>query len=207
MRILVAEDDTGLLKSLVHIFQTNHYSVDGVSNGADAYAYAASNEYDGLVLDIMMPAMDGLTVLKKLSRLFGVSVDSLLDDSPEKKAAQHTASEPGSVSRRAIVRVSVVGIWTLATLLFVIFWVFLESIHWLIFVFAVPVTLIVLLVFNSIWHNGKGNFWIVSGLVLSVIVLMYLTLLSRNNPWQLFLVAAPAELLVYCSFRIKKRKK
>ena len=64
MRILVAEDDTGLLKSLVHIFQTNHYSVDGVSNGADAYAYAASNEYDGLVLDIMMPAMDGLTVLK-----------------------------------------------------------------------------------------------------------------------------------------------
>lgn len=76
MRILVAEDDTRLLKSLVHIFQTNHYSVDGVSNGADAYAYAASNEYDGLVLDIMMPAMDGLTVLKKL-RSEGIKTPAL----------------------------------------------------------------------------------------------------------------------------------
>ena len=40
MRILVAEDDAGLLKSLVHIFEINHYSVDGVSNGSDAYEYA-----------------------------------------------------------------------------------------------------------------------------------------------------------------------
>ena len=76
MRILVAEDDARLLKSLVHIFQTNHYSVDGVSNGADAYAYALSNEYDGLVLDIMMPAMDGLTVLKKL-RSEGINTPAL----------------------------------------------------------------------------------------------------------------------------------
>ena len=50
MRSLVAEDDIRLLKSLVHIFETNHYSVDGVSNGADAYEYASSGEYDGLVL-------------------------------------------------------------------------------------------------------------------------------------------------------------
>ena len=66
MRILIAEDDARLLKSLVHIFQVNHYTVDGVSNGSDAYEYASSGEYDGLILDIMMPSMDGLSVLKKL---------------------------------------------------------------------------------------------------------------------------------------------
>ena len=66
MRILIAEDDTRLLKSLVHIFELNHYAVDGVDNGTNAFDFASSAEYDGLVLDIMMPEMDGVTVLKKL---------------------------------------------------------------------------------------------------------------------------------------------
>lgn len=56
MRILVAEDDPRVLKSLVHILKINNYSADGVSNGNDAFDYARTGEYDGLVLDIMMPA-------------------------------------------------------------------------------------------------------------------------------------------------------
>lgn len=63
MRLLIAEDDPRLLKSLVHIFTSENYSVDGVSNGNDAYDYAMSGEYDGIVLDIMMPGKDGLEVL------------------------------------------------------------------------------------------------------------------------------------------------
>ena len=66
MRILIVEDDPKLLKSLVHIFELNMYAVDGVDNGIDAFAYASSDEYDGLILDIMMPGMDGVTLLKKL---------------------------------------------------------------------------------------------------------------------------------------------
>lgn len=66
MRLLIAEDDERLLKSLKHIFEKNNYIVDGVANGTDALAYARTGEYDGLVLDIMMPGMDGVEVLKKL---------------------------------------------------------------------------------------------------------------------------------------------
>ncbi len=66
MRLLVAEDDPRLLKSLVHIFKTNNYSVDGVSNGDDALTYASSGDYDGLVLDIMMPGRDGIELLREL---------------------------------------------------------------------------------------------------------------------------------------------
>ena len=66
MRILVAEDDPRLLKTLLHILETNSFSADGVTNGTDALAYAESDEYDGLVLDIMMPGMDGIQVLKRL---------------------------------------------------------------------------------------------------------------------------------------------
>ena len=76
MRLLIAEDDPKLLKSLVHIFETNHYVVDGVSDGSLAFDYATSGEYDGIVLDIMMPGMDGMTLLKKL-RKDGVTTPAL----------------------------------------------------------------------------------------------------------------------------------
>ena len=76
MRILIAEDDPKLLKSLVHIFEMNHYTVDGVDNGNDAFDFASSDEYDGLVLDIMMPGMDGVTLLKKL-RTKGITTPAL----------------------------------------------------------------------------------------------------------------------------------
>ena len=66
MRLLIAEDDPRLLKTLIHIFESNKFIADGVSNGADALAYAETEEYDGLILDIMMPKISGLEVLKQL---------------------------------------------------------------------------------------------------------------------------------------------
>lgn len=66
MRILLAEDEKPLARALTKIFTSNHYSVDAVHNGADALAYLETGNYDVAVLDIMMPVMDGITVLKTL---------------------------------------------------------------------------------------------------------------------------------------------
>ena len=68
MRLLIAEDDPRLLKTLIHIFESNKFSVDGVTRGDDALAYAETEEYDGLILDIMMPGYDGIQVLQKLRK-------------------------------------------------------------------------------------------------------------------------------------------
>ena len=68
MRLLIAEDDPKLLKSLIHIFEKNKFMVDGVSNGEDALTLAQTEEYDGLILDIMMPGMDGIKVLETLRK-------------------------------------------------------------------------------------------------------------------------------------------
>ena len=76
MRILIAEDDPKLRKSLVHIFEHNHYAVDSVDNGMDAFEFASTDVYDGLVLDIMMPGMDGVTLLQKL-RSNGITTPAL----------------------------------------------------------------------------------------------------------------------------------
>lgn len=69
MRLLIAEDDPRLLKTLTYIFESNKFIVDRVSNGEDALVYAQSEEYDGLVLDIMMPGLDGIQVLQKLRKM------------------------------------------------------------------------------------------------------------------------------------------
>ena len=66
MRLLLAEDEKELSNALVAILKHNHYSVDPVYNGLDALAYLQAENYDGAVLDIMMPNMDGITVLKKV---------------------------------------------------------------------------------------------------------------------------------------------
>ena len=66
MRILLAEDERSLSKALVKIFEKNHYSADAVYNGQDALDYLESGNYDVAVLDVMMPVMDGITVLKKI---------------------------------------------------------------------------------------------------------------------------------------------
>ena len=68
MKLLVAEDDPRLLKTLLHIFQKNRFSADGVPNGEEALSHGRTGEYDGIVLDIMMPGMDGLRVLQCLRR-------------------------------------------------------------------------------------------------------------------------------------------
>ncbi len=76
MRILIAEDDPRLLKSLIHILEMNKFAADGVSNGIDALEYARTGSYDGLVLDIMMPGLDGIQVLRRL-RAQGITTPAL----------------------------------------------------------------------------------------------------------------------------------
>lgn len=66
MRILLAEDERSLSRAVVALLEKNNYSADAVCDGAEALEYLAAENYDAVILDIMMPKMDGLTVLRKL---------------------------------------------------------------------------------------------------------------------------------------------
>ena len=68
MRLLLAEDEKELSDALVVILKHNNYSVDAVYNGEDALSYLEADNYDGAILDIMMPKMDGITVLKNIRK-------------------------------------------------------------------------------------------------------------------------------------------
>ena len=66
MRLLLAEDEVELAKALGVILRHNSYSVDTVHNGEDALCYLENGDYDGAILDIMMPKLDGLSVLRRI---------------------------------------------------------------------------------------------------------------------------------------------
>ena len=66
MRILIVEDEKALSRVLVKIFEKNYYSVDAVYNGQEALDYIATGNYDIVLMDVMMPVMDGITALKKI---------------------------------------------------------------------------------------------------------------------------------------------
>lgn len=64
MRILIAEDEAAIARALRVMLEKNKYAVDTVSNGADALDYIFAGRYDVIVLDIMMPQLDGISVLR-----------------------------------------------------------------------------------------------------------------------------------------------
>ena len=68
MRILIVEDETHLAEALSHILKKNNYSVDVAFDGEEGLDNALSGIYDVIVLDIMLPKMDGITVLKQIRR-------------------------------------------------------------------------------------------------------------------------------------------
>lgn len=66
MKILIAEDEKRLSDALMHIMSEHKFIADAVDNGKDAYDYASAVQYDCIIMDVMMPGMDGFEVVKKL---------------------------------------------------------------------------------------------------------------------------------------------
>ncbi|HEY8421101.1 MAG TPA: response regulator transcription factor [Thermoclostridium sp.] len=77
MKILLAEDERSLARALVKILEKNNYTAEAVYNGEDAISYLETGDYDAAILDIMMPKMDGISVLKKV-REKGISIPILM---------------------------------------------------------------------------------------------------------------------------------
>ncbi len=77
MRLLLAEDEKELSRALTAVLTKNNYTVDAVYNGEDALDYAKNTDYDGIILDVMMPVMDGIEALKRM-RKAGISTPVIM---------------------------------------------------------------------------------------------------------------------------------
>lgn len=142
-------------------------------------------------------------VLKTIADLGNVTVDYLLRTHEGEDFLRAEDPTGRRYSRRFITLTVLAGIWTLAVLVFVVLWI-CGIFFWLVFVYAVPVSLITLLVLNSVWGDRRWNLYIVSGIVWGVICSLYLTALKLNW-WQLFLLGLPAQIIIIFAFSIRRR--
>ena len=141
-------------------------------------------------------------VLTLLAEVFSTSVSALLTGEKEWEYIEKPEEKPVTYSRPFVILSTIAGIWTLCLVEFVLMWI-LGHVYWIILLAAVPITLVTLLVFNSVWYAGRRNMYIIGALVLSIALILALEL----RAWQILLLIPPAEIVVYLACHIRRREK
>lgn len=139
--------------------------------------------------------------LKALADRFSVSVDYLLRaDHPLEAEIKRDYTKRQRRNHRIITVMSCVLVWLVAVFVHASVNAALpeEGKLWLIYLYAVPITLVVSLVFNSIWGNRRSNFLIISALIWAILACVYISvyLFVHYNMWLLFMVGIPAQIIV-----------
>lgn len=152
-----------------------------------------------------------ITVLMQIAELFGVTLDYLTASEHTQSPAERLRANDTSAARKRrnhgfITGMSIILVWLVATLVFVILDITTGmTMHKLAFLYAVPVSLIVWLIFNSIWFNPRRNFLIISLLMWSLLVSLHLTLLPLGfNLWQLYGLGVPGQVIIVMWSMLKK---
>lgn len=150
-------------------------------------------------------SLPDLQVARGLARIFGVTVDFLI--------TPHDAwdGKPVRLPYRTdiITTVSVLGVWTIALFVFLLLFWITNQLFWVVFLVAVPVSLITLLVLNCVWGKYKYHPIVISLLLLGVFVLLYYilhTYVQLHHPWGLAFLWLPSQVIMALSFHIRKRK-
>ena len=139
--------------------------------------------------------------------MFGVTVDYLLtSDHQQQKQDVIKVNHRKFRNRSIITCISVMLVWFIATLVFFILEVANVRACWLSFIYAVPTSLIVWLVFNSIWFNRRRNFLIISLLMWTTLASLFITLIGFKL-WIIFIVGVPAQIIILLWSGIKGKKK
>ena len=153
-----------------------------------------------------------VSVLKSIADLFSVKVDYLLvsehndENDVVKKQSRRTAR-----NHCMITGISIVLVWLIATVVFSNIGLFFKDIAgmWLAFVYAIPASCIVWLVFNTIWFNKRTNFVIISLLLWSTFAAIFLTCVNfKIYPWLLFVICIPAQVIIglWSGIKIKRKR-
>ncbi len=145
-------------------------------------------------------AIPDVTVLKRIADYFGVTVDYLLE-TEHGDGEMNPAMKLARLKRRNRLIITIMAVacaWLVATICFAVL-VSVETSFapWLVYIYAIPVSAIVAVVFNSIWGIRKLNFLIASTLIWGIIISVYITvrLLAHFNLWVLFIVGIPIQFI------------
>ena len=154
-----------------------------------------------------------VTVLKAIADLFGVTVDYLISSEHAESARTKENADPEKALQRKrkhamITSMSIILVWVIATILFIVLDVALKDthVHLLAFAYAVPVSCIVWVVFNSLWHNKRWNYAIISLMVWTLLACVHLSVLAGGvNLWQIYLLGIPGQIIIFLWSKMGKK--
>ncbi len=151
-------------------------------------------------------SLPDVTVFRQLADLFQVRVDDLLSEKRPQLPPRETYQGRELRNRAIILGISLLLVCLAATLTFVILNLVagVRALHWLVFLYAAPVCMIVWLVFNTLWFNRRRNFLIISLLVWTVLACIHLTLLQFGfNVWLIYLLGIPGQAILVLWSQLK----
>ncbi len=151
-----------------------------------------------------------IAVLVEIANLFGVSLDYLVRTENIEEAVKENRQKETKYNRRIISYISESVAWLIAIIAFIITSLITNeaTFQWLYFVYALPIVLIVKLVFNSIWFNPRHNYLIISALIWSILAAIYITFWYFNvNVSLIFLLGVAGQIVVILWSFIKKPKR
>ena len=143
-------------------------------------------------------------VLKKMSELFGVTVDYILTEHTEQE--RKLEPKPTKMSKAMLANVIMIGIGTIALLVFILLAIITKIYHWQIFIYAIPAILIVGIVFSVILKSKIMGIISISGLCWSILLVIYFALWSFRNDyatWMILLLGLPIQLIVIFSYKMR----
>lgn len=149
-------------------------------------------------------SLPDVAVLAQIADLFQVSLDWLVRG--EVMSAEPAVKERSHLNRVLITVMSVVLVWLVAALVFMVIHLITGGnvVNALVFIYAVPASLIVWLVFNSIWFKPKRNFIIISLLVWSLLVTIQMTILPFGyNVWPIYILGIPGQIIIFIWSKLK----
>ena len=158
-----------------------------------------------------------ILILKQIADMFGVTVDYLLQEEREPllEAAYHSEETESARNRHTIrtrgfvTGMSVLLVWLAAVMMFIVFDTMSAKplFHWFVFACAVCASLILWLVLNSIWFNRRRNYLIISLLMWSVLILLYMSvwLLTDRMLWLVFILGIPGQAIIVMWSNLKQR--
>lgn len=154
-------------------------------------------------------SLPDVAVLKQVADLFSVTIDYLVTAEHKSAAPERPVFSGRELrNRRIIAWISVLSVWMAATIVFVVLDIVLgtSAQNWICFTYGIPCSMIVLLIFNSIWFNPRWNFIIISALMWSALACIHISfLLIGFNIWIIYVLGVPGQaiLLLWSGLKLK----
>ena len=187
-----------LADKIIRLRKKNGWSQEELADKMNVSRQAVSKWENG-------DAIPDTETLYKISKFFGVKIDSLLTENLQENFNKtQTNNYRQAVNKIIITALSIILVWLVAVVAYVQVRIVFKLNYWRIFIWAIPASMILLLIFNAIWGKRLFNFIIISALVWTTLLALHLQLMRIADMWPIYFIGIPLQVATILWSQLKK---